>query len=78
MEQCVTGHYEASEARKVPLGENKEKNGTKEGERDEKIVWLKTKNSSYDSSQKAIKVRGTTNQIFLQNHPRRKKSERLE
>ena len=36
-EQYVIGHYEASEARKVALCENKEKNGTKEGERDQKL-----------------------------------------
>ena len=29
MEQCVIGHYEASEARKVALCENKEKTGPK-------------------------------------------------
>ena len=46
MEQCVIGHYEASEARKVALCENKEKNGTKEGERDQRIDWQRQKTSA--------------------------------
>ena len=48
MEQCVIGHYEASEARKVALCENKEKNGTKEGERD--FIFLCQQNAMGDAS----------------------------
>ena len=67
MEQCVSGHYEASEARKVTLGENKETTEPK--------MVNENKESAISIT---IKVRGTTNQIFLQNHPRRKKSGRVE